>query len=276
LQQYLKNSSFTNEKKMMKKHLITCSVIVVLLIILKLNTASTIIAKPEPKVAQPVTYEVPNLVINDKTEEADNGYSFADEALPVNAAVYNKLQRSLKKHNYRNIQSNILHAKALKLFPIIEPILKAYGIPEDFKYMPLVESGLKEGTSPKGAAGLWQFMPGTARTYGLKVNKKVDERKNVEKSTIAACRYLNDLYDEFNSWTLAAAAYNNGSVKLERAINRQNEDNYFMMKLNRETGSYVYSIIAMKEIIKKPKKHGYAEYYAYVNTNPQNFIGTYN
>ena len=261
---------------MMKKHLITCSVIVVLLIILKLNTASTIITKPEPKVAQPVTYEVPNLVINDKTEEADNGYSFANEAMPVNAAVYNKLQRSLKKHSYKNIQSNILHAKALKLFLIIEPILKAYGIPEDFKYLPLVESGLKEGTSPKGAAGLWQFMPGTARTYGLKVNKKVDERKNIEKSTIAACRYLNDLYDEFNSWTLAAAAYNNGSVKLERAINRQNEDNYFMMKLNRETGSYVYSIIAMKEIIKKPKKHGYAEYYAQVNTNPQNFIGTYN
>lgn len=260
----------------MKKHLVTCSVIVVLLIILKLNTASTVITKPEPKIAQPVITEVPAFVVNNTTEDADNGYSFANEALPVNATVYNKLQKSLKKHSYKHIQSNILHAKALKLFPIIEPILKAYGIPEDFKYLPLVESGLKEGTSPKGAAGLWQFMPGTARTYGLRVNKKVDERKNVEKSTIAACRYLKDLYNEFNSWTLAAAAYNNGSVKLERAISKQSEDNYFMMKLNRETGAYVYSIIAMKEIIKKPKKHGYSEYYAYVNTSPKNFIGTYN
>ncbi|MGY3214836.1 lytic transglycosylase domain-containing protein [Mucilaginibacter sp. HD30] len=257
---------------MMKKHLITCSVIVVLLIILKLNTASSIVTKPAPKTVTPVAYVIPNLVINTKTTEAIKGYSFANEAMPVNATVYRKLQKSLTKHNFKNIQSNILHAKALKLFPIIEPILKAHGIPEDFKYLPLVESGLREGTSPKGASGLWQFMPGTARTYGLKVNRKVDERKNIEKSTIAACRYINDLYDEFNSWTLAAAAYNNGSVKLERAINSQSEDNYFMMKLNRETGNYVYSIIAMKEIIAKPKKYGYSEYYTLVKFEPKNFI----
>jgi len=257
---------------MMKKHLITCSVIVVLLIIFKLNTASSIVAKPAPKTVTPVAYVIPNLVINAKTTEAVKGYSFANEAMPVNTTVYRKLQKSLTKHNYKNIQSNILHAKALKLFPIIEPILKAHGIPEDFKYLPLVESGLREGTSPKGASGLWQFMPGTARTYGLKVNRKVDERKNIVKSTIAACRYINDLYDEFNSWTLAAAAYNNGSVKLERAINSQSEDNYFMMKLNRETGNYVYSIIAMKEIIAKPKKYGYSEYYTLVKFQPKNFI----
>jgi len=257
---------------MMKKHLITCSVIVVLLIIFKLNIASSIVAKPAPKTVTPVAYVIPNLVINAKTTEAVKGYSFANEAMPVNTTVYRKLQKSLTKHNYKNIQSNILHAKALKLFPIIEPILKAHGIPEDFKYLPLVESGLREGTSPKGASGLWQFMPGTARTYGLKVNRKVDERKNIVKSTIAACRYINDLYDEFNSWTLAAAAYNNGSVKLERAINSQSEDNYFMMKLNRETGNYVYSIIAMKEIIAKPKKYGYSEYYTLVKFQPKNFI----
>lgn len=256
----------------MKKHLITCSVIVVLLIILKLNTASSTITKPALKITRPVTYVVPNLVIKTNTADADNSYSFANEVLPVNATVYKKLQLSLKRHNYKRIQSNILHAKALKLFPIIEPILKAHGIPDDFKYIPLVESGLREGTSPKGASGLWQFMPGTARTYGLKVNSKVDERKDIKKSTIAACKYINDLYDEFNSWTLAAAAYNNGSVKLERAINQQSEDNYFMMKLNRETGNYVYSIIAMKEIIVKPKKYGYTEYYTLVNLQPKNFI----
>jgi len=272
LQKKLPNSSFNNEEKMMKKHLITCSVIVVLLIIFKLNTASSVITKPAPKTVTPVTYVIPNLVINTKTTDAANDYSFANEALPVNASVYRKLQKSLKKHNYKNIQSNILHAKALKLFPIIEPILKAHGIPEDFKYIPLVESGLHEGTSPKGAAGLWQFMPGTARSYGLKVNSKVDERKDIKKATLAACRYINELYDEFNSWTLAAAAYNNGSVKLERAINSQSEDNYFMMKLNRETGNYVYSIIAMKEIIAKPKKYGYSEYYTFAKFQPKNFI----
>jgi len=256
----------------MKKHLITCSVIVVLLIIFKLNTASTVITKPAPKTVTPVAYVVPTLVTNIKITETANDYSFANETLPVSATVYRKLQQSLKKHNYKNIQSNKLHAKALKLFPIIEPILKAYGIPDDFKYLPLVESGLHEGTSPKGAAGLWQFMPGTARTYGLKVNSKVDERKNVVKATRAACRYINELYEEFNSWTLAAAAYNNGSVKLERAINSQSEDNYFMMKLNRETGNYVYSIIAMKEIIAKPRKYGYSEYYTFVKLQQKNFI----
>ena len=118
------------------------------------------------------------------------------------------MQRSLQKHNYRNIQSNILQNKAAKLFPIIEPILQAYGIPDDFKYIPLVESGLDGGISSKGAKGLWQFMPGTARTYGLKVGKGVDERANVQKSNIAACKYIKELYAEFNSWTLAAAAYN--------------------------------------------------------------------
>lgn len=263
---------------MMKKHLITCSVILVVVIIFKLSTASTIVSITEPKSAQLPTYVLPKLIaynvtVIDEKEEASNSYSFADEALPVNATVYRKLQNSLKKHNFRNVQSNILHAKAEKLFPIIEPILKAYGIPDDFKYLPLVESGLKEGVSPKGAAGLWQFMPGTARTYGLKVGKGIDERMNVQKSTRAACRYIKELYGEFNSWTLAAAAYNNGSVKLEKAINRQNEDNYFMMRLNRETGNYVYSLIAMKEIIGKPAKYGYSEYYSFVK--PKNFI-TYN
>ena len=256
----------------MKKHLVTCSVIVVLLIILKLNTANSIVTKPAPKIVTPVTYVIPNLVTNTKINEGANDYSFANEALPVNASVYKKLQHSLKKHNYKNIQSNILHAKALRLFPVIEPILKAHGIPDDFKYLALVESGLNEGTSPKGAAGLWQFMPGTARTFGLKVNSKVDERKNLKKSTIAACRYINELHDEFNSWTLAAAAYNNGSVKLERAINTQSEDNYFLMKLNRETGNYVYSIIAMKEIIGKPKQYGYSEYYTFVKLQPKNYL----
>lgn len=247
----------------MKKHLITCSVIMVSIIILGLTTANKSVTKtiPKPVVAK-VAPRISTIVLTNKPDAA-NDYSFANEAIPVNAAVYKKMQRSLNKHSYKNIQSHVLHTKAEKLFPIIEPILKAYGIPNDFKYLPLVESGLREGTSPKGAAGLWQFMPGTARTFGLKVGHGIDERHNIRKATIAACKYLRELHEEFNSWTLAAAAYNNGSVKLEKAINKQNEDNYFRMHLNRETGNYVYSLIAMKEIIAKPEKHGYNVYYAY-------------
>jgi hypothetical protein len=193
---------------------------------------------------------------------AANEYSFANEALPVNnSSVNRKLKHSLRKHDFKYVGSNILQKKALEWFPIIEPILRAYGIPEDFKYVPLVEAGLDGGFSARGARGIWQFMPGTARTYGLKVGKGVDERMNVYKSTVAACKYIKTLYAEFNSWTLAAAAYNNGEIQLARAINRQNEDNYFLMHLNSETGAYVYNIVAMKQVICQPAKYGYKPSY---------------
>lgn len=184
--------------------------------------------------------------------------NFAKETLPMaDARVKQKLKRYLASYSYRKTQTNRLHRKAAEWFPVIEPILKAHGIPNDFKYVPLVESGLKDGTSPKGASGFWQFMPGTARSYGLKVNAHVDERKNLRKSTIAACKYLNDLYDVFGSWTLVAAAYNVGDNHMKKQINRQKQDDYYKMKLNRETGSYVYKLISMKEIVKYPSKHGY-------------------
>jgi hypothetical protein len=206
--------------------------------------------------------------------DTDDGFSFANEALPVNNKVVDrKLKRTLIQHNYHSIQSNILQVKAEKLFPIIEPILKLYGIPDDFKYIPLVESGLCCGKSPKGALGIWQFMPGTARTYGLKVGHGRDERLNVTKSTIAACKYIKELYGQFDSWTLAAAAYNNGEIKLQHQINKQNEDNYFRMHLNHETGIYVYKLIAMKEIISKPANYGYKVAYA---SNLSNTLLAYN
>lgn len=183
---------------------------------------------------------------------------FADETLPLgDNKVKGKMKKVLASFAYQNLQTNRLHRKAAEWFPIIEPILAAYGIPNDFKYMPLVESGLQDGTSPKGAAGYWQFMPGTARIYGLKVNSKVDERKNLKKSTIAACKYIKELYGIFESWTLVAAAYNVGDAHMKRQINKQSQDNYFKMKLNRETGGYVYKLISVKEILENPVRNGY-------------------
>jgi membrane-bound lytic murein transglycosylase D len=241
---------------MIKKHLFTCSVILVSVVILKLFVCSTTDRKTLVKNTRFMGYLAPRAVIK-------KGYNFADESIPVaNKKVNRKFKVSLWRHSYNRVGSVVLHKKAGKLFPIIEPILRAYGIPEDFKYIPLVESGLKEGVSPKGAAGLWQFMPQTARDYGLKVNSTRDERLNVRKSTIAACKYLRELYGEFNSWTLTAAAYNCGSPRVRHAINRHNRGNYYLMSLNRETASYVYKLIAMKEVIKKPKEHGYNNVYA--------------
>src|ERR1700754_3140129 len=246
------------KKEMIKKHLLTCSVMLVLVLISRLNIFSTTITEKVVK-TENLGNRTSKFIFIKSTA---NAYNFANEALPLNdARVTRKLNVSLKQHTFKSVQSNVLHRKAEKWFPIIEPILKIYGIPDDFKYIPLVESGLCSGTSPKGASGLWQFMPGTARTYGLKVGHGVDERNNLRKSTIAACKYIKELYGEFNSWTLAAAAYNNGSIKLERAINKQNEDNYFRMSLNRETGSYVYKLIAMKAVIEQPKQHGYDNYF---------------
>jgi membrane-bound lytic murein transglycosylase D len=251
-----------NKKEMTKKHLITCSVMVVLVIISALNIYSTKAAAKAKKAAKVKAGSSASgsKFIFKNIDESD--FSFANEALPINNfGVNRRMQRSLLKHNYKYVQSNILQNKAGRIFPIIEPILAAYGIPDDFKYVPLVESGFGEGASSKGAKGLWQFMPGTARTYGLKVGRGIDERMNTRKSTIAACKYIKELYAEFNSWTLAAAAYNNGEIKLENAINRQNEDNYFLMHLNRETAVYVYDLIAMKAIISQPGKYGYKNHF---------------
>ena len=240
---------------MVKKHYFTCSVILVLVVISRLFIFSTT-AKKMPVAAKnsKSNRQVKAMFISNNVP---GDFNFANESIPFNdARISNKIDHSLKQTSYKRIQSNILQFKASKLFPVIEPILKFYGIPEDFKYIPLVESGLSEGVSYRGATGMWQFMPGTARTYGLKVSNGNDERKNIRKSTIAACKYIKELYGEFNSWTLAAAAYNIGSIKLHKAINKQSEDNYYRMHFNRETATYVYKLLAMKEIISRPQQYG--------------------
>lgn len=239
---------------MIKKHLIPC------LVILSLLAMAKVFAYTLPTVKTNLKNNNLTTIVKEAKEPEFNiaQLEFADEMLPLGDVKVNvKMKRILASYAYKNLQTNRLHRKAAEWFPIIEPILAAYGIPNDFKYVPLVESGLQGGTSPKGAAGFWQFMPGTARTYGLKVNAKVDERKNLRKSTIAACKYIKELYNIFDSWTLVAAAYNVGDVHMRKQIDRQNQDNYFKMKLNRETGGYVYKLISMKEILENPVRNGY-------------------
>lgn len=248
------------EKKMIKKHLLTCSVILVLTIIFQLSFGFTITNFNPHKTNR--TYALVSY-----KNSAENTLNFADETLPKDRKVTGKMTRSLRRHSFGNTQTEVLHRKAEKLFPIIEPLLLAYGIPDDFKFIPLVESGFGEGKSSRGAYGPWQFMAGTARTYGLKVNKHTDERTNIRKATIAACKYLLELHQEFHSWTLVAAAYNTGSPNLARLIRTQKQNNYFRIKMNSETGRYVYNLIAMKEIINDPQTYGYNYHkpiYAYV------------
>lgn len=241
---------------MIKKHLIACSAMLVIMVVAKLLISNS------PKNSMnsfPQKVDFPSEEKEDQSSKKSlKALHFAFESVPVNdAKVAWRINKHLKANSYRNLQTNRLHQKASRWFPIIEPILKLYGIPEDFKYVPLVESGFSAGTSPKGASGYWQFMPGTARTYGLKVNEHVDERKHIRKSTVAACKYLKSLFGEFGSWTLVAAAYNIGENNLRREMIRQRQHNYYKMKLNRETASYLYKLVSMKEIIEKPSKYGY-------------------
>jgi membrane-bound lytic murein transglycosylase D len=238
---------------MIKKHLITCSVMLGLLLAAKMTIYSRTVSFTEFTIDGE---ELKN--IEDPVDHYFNSLSFANESLPLgDEVIKSRMNKTLHSFSFTRLQTSKLHHLASTWFPIIEPILRQYGIPEDFKYMPLVESGLRGGVSPKGAAGFWQFMPQTARDFGLIVNSEVDERNDIHKSTVAAAKYIRSLYRQFNSWTLAAAAYNVGEGRLKRQIDQQNQDNYFKMQLNRETASYVYKLISMKEIIENPTRYGY-------------------
>ena len=186
------------------------------------------------------------------------GLSFAGEKIPINSPeIWERIDKELLKNT--NWQSNnmLFFKKANKYFPIIEPILKKNNIPDDFKYLALIESGLDNVVSPAGAAGFWQILKGTAREYGLEVNSDIDERYNLEKSTQVACDYLNDAYDKFGNWTMAAASYNMGKNGARKRITEQGTNNYYNLHLNSETGRYVFRIIAVKDIMKNPKKYGF-------------------
>ncbi len=184
--------------------------------------------------------------------------TFCGEEVPVyDLDVYERLDRELLVNTYWQSNSMLYHKRASKWFPIIEPILKKNGVPEDFKYLSLIESGLMNVVSPAGATGFWQILKTTAQGYGLEVNSYVDERYNVELATEAACKYLKEAHDRYGNWTLAAASYNMGMNGVDRQLKRQKVDSYYDLLLNAETSRYVFRIIAAKEIIENPTKYGF-------------------
>ncbi|QJW90480.1 lytic transglycosylase domain-containing protein [Spirosoma taeanense] len=149
-----------------------------------------------------------------------------------------------------------LRQRAEEFFPVIDPILEKYDIPDDFRYVPLAESGLRpKAVSRAGAAGYWQLMPGTARELGLKVTSRIDERFNVHKATEAACRYLRKLYDQLGSWSLVAAAYNAGPSYLKNQLRRDAHRDYYRMTLPRETRYYLYRVLLYKEVLSRPNDY---------------------
>ncbi len=240
---------------MNKKQTVSCTIMLVALLISKLFIFSTTVAFGDNDLDREVVKEA---IKQHNKDEFHASLNFADETLPMDEEkVERRIKRVLTNFSYHKIRSHNLHRLSAKWFKTIEPILKKHGIPEDFKYVPLVESGLKQGVSSKGATGYWQFMPNTARELGLVVNDRVDERKDLVKSTEAAARYLKLLHKQFGSWTLAAAAYNVGEGSLRRSMRVQKQDNYYLLSLNSETAAYVYRIVSMKEIIENPVQYGY-------------------
>ena len=183
---------------------------------------------------------------------------FSGEAVPLNQPdIKERLDRELLVNTYWQSNMMLLFKRANKYFPIIEPILKEEGIPDDFKYLAVIESALQNIRSPKGAKGIWQIMPGTAREYGLEVNANVDERYHIEKATRVASAYLKKAKERFGSWTLAAASYNRGMYGTDRLLKKQLVNNYYDLLLNSETSRYVFRILAVKEIMTHPETYGF-------------------
>ncbi|MBO7506781.1 MAG: lytic transglycosylase domain-containing protein [Paludibacteraceae bacterium] len=199
---------------------------------------------------QEVHYQAPTI---------PDGISFCGERVDLtNYYLRERFDRELLSFSYWHSQVFLLIKRANKFFPIIEPILKANGVPDDFKYLALIESNLDQrAQSPAKAVGIWQILPGTGKDAGLVINDDVDERYNVEKATKVACSMLKHTHDASGSWTLAAAAYNTGHARVMRQIDTQQTNNYFDMLFSEETNRYVFRIIMAKYLMEDPQRMGF-------------------
>lgn len=196
-------------------------------------------------------YRVYSIVIPDNL-------NFCGEKVPIDDEdVRERMDRELLINTYWQSNSMLYHKRANKWFPVIEPILKQNGVPDDFKYLCLVESGLMNMVSSSGATGFWQMLEATGKSYGLEINAEVDERYHVARSTVAACNYLKEAHAKYGNWTLAAASYNMGMSGVDRQLKRQDATYYYDLLLNEETSRYVFRVLAAKTIMENPTKYGF-------------------
>jgi len=205
--------------------------------------------------------------------------TFAGERMPLELYdVRESLDRELQSNAFFHSQTIRYIKLAPRYFPIIEPILKREGIPDDFKYLAVAESGLNpRAVSPANAVGFWQILEGTAKDYGLEINSEIDERYHIEKSTMVFCKYLKDSYRRFGTWTMAAAAYNGGNARVERQIERQKLSNFYDLLFAEETRRYIFRITALKMILEEPEKYNFEvmndEKYPFIKTRDVEISG---
>ena len=230
---------------MSNKSYIYSSALILVIIAAFLMISST---EEEPKPVKPkiVAIDIPATL------------EFAGEDVPLEESdIRERLDREMLINAYWQSNTVYLMKLANRYFPVIEPILKEEGVPDDFKYLALAESGLQNVVSPSAAAGVWQFLKATGKEYGLEINNEVDERYHLEKATHAACKYLKKTKKDVGSWTLAAASFNSGLSRLKRLMKTQQEDSYYDLYMTAETSRYVFRIVALKTIFSNPEKFGF-------------------
>lgn len=171
---------------------------------------------------------------------------------------HERMDREIMAFTYMHSSTMLMIKRANRYFPIVEPILKANGIPDDFKYLMVIESSLNNAArSPAGAAGLWQFMPTTGREFGLEVNDNVDERYHVEKATAAACKYFKQAYEKYGDWMAVSAAYNAGQNRISSQLEKQLASHVMDLWLVEETSRYMFRLLAAKEVLTNPQRYGF-------------------
>jgi len=227
---------------------LTGTVIVVMLITEALHFSQGISSNDTPFNQTFKVYPVP----------LPDSMNFAGEKVPMSRlGVREGLEQEMLLNTYFQSQSMVMLKRVHRYFPVIEDILREQGIPDDFKYLALAESAFSYKVSPVGAVGFWQIMKPTAEDYGLEVNKEIDERYNLEKSTRAACNYFKDAYKVLHNWTLVAASYNMGMAGIEKEVLNEKENNYYDLALNLETSRYIFRILALKQFVSYPSLYGY-------------------
>lgn len=185
--------------------------------------------------------------------------TFAEEKIDLTRYdMRERMDRELMAFTYMHATTLITIKRANRYFPVVDPILKANGIPEDFKYLMAIESSLNiRALSASNAAGFWQLLPETAQQFGLEVNDNVDERYNIEKATVAACNYLKQAYRKYGDWVTVAASYNAGQGRISTELEKQMESHAFDLWLNEETSRYIFRLLAIKEVFTAPIRFGF-------------------
>ncbi|MEN9919405.1 MAG: hypothetical protein RL662_1841 [Bacteroidota bacterium] len=191
--------------------------------------------------------------------EVPDEVTFAGERIKLDRYdLHERYDREINSFTYLHSSTLLLLKRANRIFPIIDPILKANGVPADLKYLAVIESLLDpRAVSSAKAAGLWQFMPSTAGEYNLEINTEVDERFSIEKSTEAACRYLKTAYNKYGSWASVALSYNGGMGRVSSELSKQQANDGLDLWLVEETSRYYFRMLAMKNIFEDPYKYGF-------------------